>query len=323
MDYVKKYFGKELNELVYDDVQDFFIEEKDESDKIEYKSYFSDEKDKYEDKLNAVIKTICALLNSEGGLIIWGAPIGQKVTGKKEKIFKGELSPVNVLIEKDSFIRKITEVITTSPHGVRFKPLTKDDAKFVYVIEVEKSQYSPHQFKNNYFMRLDGQTKIAPHHYVEALFRKVTYPNLSLLLEQVKFEKNGNNPTYQLRAIIQIANNTKLQNERDVKLILTTSHCKSEIFAFSNLKYKVVGNGKVIVDVIDTLHYGNVLRESFNFQIHEDELTENKNINLELSIGGRYSPLMNSLFEIIVNNNGGVRIDRKLVNNLVVIPDED
>ena len=112
MSYSKLYFGKELGELTYADIENFFIDEKDESNKIEYKSYHNPDEKNHTEKENGVIRAICALLNSEGGLVIWGAPIGQTVGGKKEKIFKGELSPVEKLIEKDSLINRVTDLIT-------------------------------------------------------------------------------------------------------------------------------------------------------------------------------------------------------------------
>ncbi len=100
MAYAKLYFNKELNELSYDDIENFFVIEKDESDKIEFKSYQTPEEKNHTEKENGVIRAICGLLNSEGGLVIWGAPIGQTVPGKKEKIFKGILSPTDQLLEK-------------------------------------------------------------------------------------------------------------------------------------------------------------------------------------------------------------------------------
>ena len=108
-------------------------------------------------------------MNSEGGLIIWGSPIGEYSDGSKEKVFEGALSPLDISLTKDSFINKVTDQITPSPRGIKFYKYS-NNGKHVYLIEVEKSNFSPHQFEHNYFMRIDGQTKIAPHHYVEALF---------------------------------------------------------------------------------------------------------------------------------------------------------
>lgn len=73
MSYSQSYFGKELSDLTFADIENYFVDEKEESDKIELKSYHnhnSSEKD-HKDKENGVLKTICGLLNSEGGQIVW------------------------------------------------------------------------------------------------------------------------------------------------------------------------------------------------------------------------------------------------------------
>ena len=118
MIYTKNYFGKEtIDEISYEDVVNFFSEEQQESDKIEFKSFIVSDKsdrkgDSLKDKENGVIKSISGFLNSEGGMLIWGSPAGEIVEGKKEKVFKGQLSLVEQLYEKDQFISKLTDSIT-------------------------------------------------------------------------------------------------------------------------------------------------------------------------------------------------------------------
>ena len=104
MNYAESYFGKSLDSLAYQDIEDFFKEAKEESTRIEFKSYAAG-RGKFKDKLLGVIEGLCALLNSEGGILIWGAPEGQKIDGKKEEIFQGTLSPVDELKEKDGLIK--------------------------------------------------------------------------------------------------------------------------------------------------------------------------------------------------------------------------
>ena len=41
MNYIKLYFGKEPEHLTYQDIEQYFEEEQSESDKIEFKSYYS------------------------------------------------------------------------------------------------------------------------------------------------------------------------------------------------------------------------------------------------------------------------------------------
>jgi|AVFP01.1.fsa_nt_gi glutaminase len=114
MNYVEKYFGKAMIDLSYSDIQSYFEESKEESNIIEYKS-FSTEYGNTTENLKGVIRTICALLNSEGGIAVWGSPIGRIVESKKEKIFQGSLTPIPELIEKDKLINKISDSISPMP----------------------------------------------------------------------------------------------------------------------------------------------------------------------------------------------------------------
>jgi predicted HTH transcriptional regulator len=208
MSFVLKYFGKEIENLTYQDVVDFFSTEKEESDKIEFKSYVAggDEKDKE----NGIIRSVCAFLNSIGGVVVWGAPVGQSVPGKTEKVFTGALSPLNKLIEKDYFINRLTDLITPAPNGITFTRL-ENARQYVYILNIEPSEYSPHQFRNTYYMRIDGQTKPAPHHYIEALFKKITYPHLKGFIKIEEIKNDGRQ--FFLRVSFIIFNMSKLQNE--------------------------------------------------------------------------------------------------------------
>ena len=44
-----------------------------------------------------------------------------------------------------------------------------------------KSDYAPHQFNGKYYMRIDGHTITTPHHYVEALMRKLPIQDLKVI----------------------------------------------------------------------------------------------------------------------------------------------
>ena len=175
MDYSKTYLGKSLGELTHADVADFFLNEREETDQIEFKSY--NERANDDDRYKGLVGSIAAFLNSGGGLLIWGAPNGITAPGKREKIFKGPLTKVPLTIEKDWLISKIVDKIIPLPIGIRVKLLIASDSQ-IAVFEVDESIYSPHQTSHVYLMRVDGQTKPAPHHYVEALFKKISFPRL-------------------------------------------------------------------------------------------------------------------------------------------------
>jgi hypothetical protein len=182
-DYALTYFGKPLADIEYVDVERFFNKEHSESDQIEFKSFNSN--GPLDSKLPGIIEGITAFLNSSGGLLIWGAPEGVKIAGKKEKVFTGSLTKLPITIEKDWLISKIADKIIPLPRGFRVQLAACADGQ-VAVFEIDESPYSPHQTDNRYYMRIDGQNKPAPHHYIEALFKKISFPKLEVYLGQGK-----------------------------------------------------------------------------------------------------------------------------------------
>lgn len=80
------------------------------------------------------------MLNSEGGVLVWGAPKGERVPGRKEKVFKGALTPVAQQYERDQIISTITQSITPMPVGILVQILRTGN-KFIYIFEVQPSAY--------------------------------------------------------------------------------------------------------------------------------------------------------------------------------------
>lgn len=181
MDYAQTYFGKPLTELQFADIEHFFIDERQESDQLEFKSYPSESAD-LDKALAPVVAGITAFLNSSGGLLIWGAPRGEKVSGRKEKAVKGAPTKLPLSIEKDSLIGRIADKIIPLPRGIRVQLVSTTDGQ-IAVFEIDESPYSPHQTGNTYYMRIDGASRPAPHHYIEALFKKVSFPKLEAYIK--------------------------------------------------------------------------------------------------------------------------------------------
>ena len=78
--------------MKYTDIETFFFEEKVESDKIEFKGYAENIQGKnnpnHTEKENDVLRTICGMLNSEGGIIIWGHHWVLIIKNQKSKFSK-------------------------------------------------------------------------------------------------------------------------------------------------------------------------------------------------------------------------------------------
>lgn len=299
MNYSEIILGKKINDLTLQNIEDFFEEGKDESNTIEFKSFV----DNFGRSLEGVIRAICAFLNSDGGIIIWGAPNGQKVEGRLEEVFKWDLTPVSELKEKDQLISKISDSIIPLPVGIKVQIVEKDEG-YIYIFEIEKSLYSPHQFKNTYLARLDGQTKPAPHYLVEALFKKISYPNLEGYIKLENISHDGSR--YYLDIAIFIFNFSELQNEENVSYSLT---CSNGIFAGSqNPRYQHMytlgGHQLIHSGLINTLHFGSPDRNTEKIIINPADIranSENK-IILLLTFGGKKSPLKASNYKLDLTN---------------------
>lgn len=315
MNYIKEIFGCDLVDINFELIEIYFTTEKSESNILEFKSIDDSkiEKKDYDD----VLKSICGFLNSEGGIILWGSPRGEKVDDQKEKIFKGKLTPTFSSIEKDSFINKVSDSIEPFPSNIKLHEIEKGGNK-VYIIQVEKSEYSPHQFKNIYYMRLDGQTRPAPHHYVEALFKKISYPKLNGFLK-IQNYRILNKGVHEFQVRFFIFNLSKNQNEHEVFLRLNLGggciFSKSQI-PIGRSGYSTNGSEFILPENQSTLYYNQPLshHEIIHFNPNFDS---NIRFSFEFSalFGGKNSPLLCSLYEIKIPSQSVVGKD---FNSLII-----
>jgi hypothetical protein len=281
-----------------------------ESDKIEFKSY-TDKGGDERAKENTLIKTVCALLNSSGGIIIWGAPEGQKVEGQKEKVFQGPLTPLSRLVEKDYFINRTTDSVTPSPIGILFNRFERN-GNYVYLIEVAQSEYSPHQFEDKYYMRIDGQNKTAPHHYIEALFKKTTYPRLKGFVRLTSNDKQGNRQTIVATGVI--FNLSKLQHEHKLFYRMATTGGNFIVYNIPNGSRRAK---EVSQTLAETLYYNQPFefRETLNFDFTNYEGSSFK-FTIALFFGGEKSPLLQSYYNYRIDIVSGIceELEEKVEN---------
>ena len=153
------FFGKNIKDINQDDLTTYFAQPRREADNLEFKSYPPTAD--FEKSLQKILKTVCAFLNSAGGMIIWGAPGGSRPNGETEDIFTGNLLPVTTIKGQDWLINKISSSISPMPKDIKINIITIGTAA-VYLIEVQESQFKPHQFENVYQIRLDGQNNPHP-----------------------------------------------------------------------------------------------------------------------------------------------------------------
>ena len=299
MDFCTSYFGKPLTELSYDDIHNYFSEPRIENATIEFKSFH--ERSTLDAGLKGVIKGICSFLNSEGGILVWGAPEGTTPVGGKEDVFVGELRPVSELVEKDRLINRISSEITRLPIGIKVQILTNGSG-YLYVFEIQESQTKPHQFGDRYYIRLDGQSRPAPHYVVEALMRQITYPNLSgyitfsNLAQQFDFPNN-----IEIEISVGVFNLTELQNEEAVSIRVI---CAGGYFPHGKLllkkeppRYTRDATELIYENFANVLHFGSPTAHDNILVCNAHTLRKTKGlVELWLEFGGRKSPAKMSYY---------------------------
>lgn len=325
MEFIKAIIGKEPEKITYEDIEKYFAIDRKESDKVEFKSY--NPNGKIDDTLKGINEAVCSFLNSDGGLIIWGSPRGEKAKGQKEKLFKGALTPLNDSIEPDYLVNKISDAITPLPNSIRFHPIDNQN-KRIYLIEIDKSQYSPHQTNNTYYMRIDGQKRPAPHHFIEALFKKIQYPNLKGIIS-IRGSGEGINRHEKIwiSYTISITNISPYLNEEDVFFIL---HTKNGMIDEDKLPFNIELDGlrkqATYRSNLNSLHYGlqNTTEIFIKYADHSLDKYEYKD-EIALYFGGKKSPLKLSFYWIDLYNydSQAELIDKKHENNLLFNVHED
>lgn len=275
-DIAKYLFDKPIEELTLDDIENYFLEPKEESDQIEYKSWYDHNQSKdLKHKESAVLKSISAFLNTNGGILIWGSPREQREGDNK--IFMGPLDPVQKEYKIDTFISKIVNRIIPIPDGVKMNSVPTENG-FVYIFEIKSSVTKPHQFDSRFFMRMDGQTVKAPYHYVEALFKSVKFPILSCVNVKVDYRQNF----YNIKA--DIVNDSVYLNAEN---LVVRPYINERPLILSQTSQRLEGK-------LNILYHGEPYPFKFDFRRKEDV----ENIVVDIVFGSKRAPLKKTSIEL-------------------------
>jgi hypothetical protein len=184
------------------------------------------------------------------------------------------------------------------PNGIKTRIINKGE-KNIIIFEVETSEYSPHQTGNTYYMRIDGQTRPAPHHYVEALFKKIKYPNIEAHISVDNLEISHH--LARMRIILTFVNWSPLQNEEDLYFRLITDVGKFNMATIPHLSHLYRMNGREFYkeSAKKIMHYGPSVFESQVIDLDTSDLAQNHfRASLFLYFGGRFSPYKGSVYNL-------------------------
>ena len=297
---IQSLFSKSIETLSEEDLVLFFEEPKTENDKLEFKSYREfaakiekgNKNVKDTDAFKNILTTICAFLNTDGGVLIWGAPEGKIINGK-EKSFSGALSPVTTVFEKDQVINKIVSAINPTPNRILFKAIPVKSGGFIYLFEVLASDFAPHQVMGTYYMRLDGQTKYAPHQYIDALIRRIQTPRLRM---QIKFGDILNvGELVSIPFNVTIWNAARQVNEKNVNFTLSSfAQILKDEEVFTELKEETT----ISFEAAKILHHGNPVRYTFFIITPLNKGYGRRRIPVRATLSGDTAPMIFSEYII-------------------------
>jgi hypothetical protein len=305
-DLVQSFFGKSIRQLTKHDLINFFSTERQETNNIEFKAYVDEQvpgttkESRDFKKLNEIITTISAFLNSDGGVLIWGAPKGIKPAGRKERTYQGELKTVDLLLEQERFINMIASSISPMPLRVNFQPVDMDGGKYCYVVEVARSEFGPHQHKGTYYMRMDGSTRTAPHHFVEALMKKITFPRIEVYLHLGDLHELISNFAI-IPIQLTVHNLSRYQTEKNIQIRLMCD--RGDIIPASSQSTPVLQYSSDLSDRIEILHYRNAHHENYFLVLDRFHIRYYK-LRITVSVSGDTSPVINSWQFIEISHHG-------------------
>lgn len=200
--YIEKIFDKPRNEVKLSDIEEYFSTPQEESSVIEFKSG--------EVEINDIFKEITAFLNTEGGLLIIGAPReSKKNLGKNViKVCEGNLT-YSSFKNKDWLYQKIASNIVPTPTNLQIEEFLTENGN-IFLIDIPQSLSPPHQCSSDgkYYLRLERDAKPAPHGIIQALFNKRRVPLLSADVTITEIDKQND------KLFIRIKNESQIPADK-------------------------------------------------------------------------------------------------------------
>lgn len=309
IDYCKQILGKSIRDLTIEDLKLYFSEVKEETEILEFKSGQGDFEKIFN---NNILKTVSAFLNSSGGVLIWGSPEDKAPEKGMPKVCIGDLMPVTERKEKDQLINRISSSISYMPTGIKVERL-EDEIGYVYVIEVQESESKPHQLNGQYFIRLDGQSKPAPHYIIDSMFNQMKYPILEGYIDFTNLEKVPLG--YNLYFDILVNNRSTYLCEKNLTIFIKTNY--GTISRFSNSKETKLDSrfaNFAQLPVVSNLHYGMPTRDTYKLFINNSEVIHQDNIfTITLIFAGDKSPAKNSFYRVKITDDHKKGFDFKIL----------
>jgi hypothetical protein len=162
----------------------------DEDDRWEFKSadlLLASKKVEFKKELG---KQVSAFANSGGGNLVIGISKTRTIEPCEQQVGRESM--------KDYLATMVEQSVEYPLRHFRVHrvPLTSDPAKSIFVIAIEDSPAAPHQAKDerNYYYRIDGHSKPAPHFHVELLRNRMTKAVLGIVSTDYTLQTPSESP---------------------------------------------------------------------------------------------------------------------------------
>lgn len=190
-----------FNSITIEALIDYFNQSQEESNQMEFKSGETD--------ISKLYKEICAFANTDGGVLIWGAPkeinINSGEKNNANKVCQGKLTPTEINKTEDSLIQTLMANISPAPIGIVVRKFSYEPG-YAYIIIIPKSLYPPHQVNGTYYIRVNTMSMPAPHGIVQAFFNQKKPIDL---VAKIKIEKELLEHNKEVGITIAVTNNSK------------------------------------------------------------------------------------------------------------------
>lgn len=198
-------------------------------------------------------------------------------------------------MDRDRLINKISSLIISLPIGIRVQQLNDANNDSIFVIEVEKSTFKPHQFKDKYYIRLDGQTKVSPHYLISAMMKSVDFPIVKGHLRLKNIENlDGHRISLRFRKVV--FNTSPFNNDLNVFIRVVAT---PGVIVVNNQQYA----GDYHSPGLKILSNGRPSMSEFDLIITSQQLIQRNNeIQIMLNFGGEKSPSKVSSYKYSLAN---------------------
>lgn len=209
-------FGTSFTEITYEQIEQYFSIPREENLNFECKSFKS-----FEGQLQELQIEIVGFKNSDGGILIYGGPRNINHTEQLQQ----QLVPITDKLNERNILDKLISQIEPFCSGIQERLIQKiGEEKWILAILIDKTTSTAFMVKEKgFYFRTSRKARPAPHYFVEALMKRVTYPDCTTNLTITHTRD------YELQIKLEVFNNSRHEHIRSFRVVPSIDSNKLEI----------------------------------------------------------------------------------------------